>query len=325
MSTAISNLFPTIPYFNVPKKELLREVTTGRLLGMLEVDIRVPEIWSDRFSHPTMTPSQYFEKMSPLFCTKEVPYDIIGEYMQEHVRRFGLSKKPRRLLVGGMKARQLLIATPLLKWHLEHGLEVTKIYQVIEYAPQRCFHEFVEVVSEDRRQKDTDPNKAIIGGTAKVRGNSSFGSTIVDQEKFQSVQYVQGENRAMRQANLPQFKRLTILLDEEQYYEIEKSKPELRIYLPIQIGYFISQYAKLHMLQFYYDFFDKFIDRADFHYFEIDTDSAYLALSAPRLIDVIKPYMLPAYTNGLEGCCRDEIVEACSVTLVSSYLLYETC
>jgi hypothetical protein len=91
VSTAISDLFPTIPYFNVPKKELLREVTTGRLLGMLEVDIRVPEIWSDRFSHPTMTPSQYFEKMSPLFCTKEVPYDIIGEYMQEHVRRFGLS------------------------------------------------------------------------------------------------------------------------------------------------------------------------------------------------------------------------------------------
>jgi len=79
------------------------------------------------------------------------------------------------------------------------------------------------------------------------------------------------------------------------------------------------------MLQFYYDFFDRFIDRADFHYFEMDTDSAYLALSAARLIDIIKPYMLPAYTNGLEGYCRDEIVEACSATLVSSYLLYETC
>ena len=42
----------------------------------------------------------------------------------------------------------------------------------------------------------------------------------------------------------------------------------------------------------------------------MDTDSAYLALSAPRLIDVIKPYMLATYTNGLEGYCRDEIVEA---------------
>jgi hypothetical protein len=58
-----------------------------------------------------MTPSQYFEELSPLFCTTEVPYYIIGEQMQEHVR-FGLSQKPRRLLVEGMKAKQLLIATP---------------------------------------------------------------------------------------------------------------------------------------------------------------------------------------------------------------------
>ena len=76
----------------------------------------------------------------------------------------------------------------------------------------------------------------------------------MDQEKLQNVQYLQGENRAMLQANLPQFKKLTTLLDEVKYYEIEKSKPELRLYLPFQIGYFILQYAKLHMLQFYYDF-----------------------------------------------------------------------
>ena len=166
------------------EKEFLREVTTGRLFGMLEVDILVPEICSDRFSHPTTIPSQYVQEMSPLFCTTEVPYDIIGKHMQEHVRRFALSKNPRRLLVGGMKARQLLIATPLLKWNLEHGLEMSKIYQVIEYTHQRCFHEFVEEVTKDRRQGDTYPNKVIIGGTAKVRGNSSFGSTIMDQEKF---------------------------------------------------------------------------------------------------------------------------------------------
>ena len=43
------------------------------------------------------------------------------------------------------------------------------------------------IIGQDRRQGDTDPNKAIIGGTAKVRGNSSFGRTIMDKEKFQNV------------------------------------------------------------------------------------------------------------------------------------------
>lgn len=32
--------------------------------------------------------------------------------MQQHVRENGLSEKPRRLLVGGMKARKLLLASP---------------------------------------------------------------------------------------------------------------------------------------------------------------------------------------------------------------------
>jgi hypothetical protein len=77
-----------------------------------------------------------------------------------------------------MKARQLLIATPLLKWHLEHGLEVTKIYQVIEYTPQRCFHEFVEVVSEDRRQKDTDPQHIGFDDVDQPRSTQSQVSII---------------------------------------------------------------------------------------------------------------------------------------------------
>ena len=74
-----------------------------------------------------MTPYEYFEEMSPLFCTTDVPFEFIGEHMQDHVHRFELSEKPRRLLVGGIRARQMLVNTPLLKWHLEHGMVVTKI------------------------------------------------------------------------------------------------------------------------------------------------------------------------------------------------------
>ena len=33
------------------------------------------------------------------------------------------------------------------------------------------------------------------------------------------------------------------------------------------------------MLQFYYDCIDKYLDRSDFQYMEMDTDSAYMALT----------------------------------------------
>ena len=45
------------------------------------------------------------------------------------------------------------------------------------------------------------------------------------------------------------------------------------------------------MLQFYYDFMDVFVDRRDFQYCAMDTDSAYMALSAESLEEVIKPHL----------------------------------
>ena len=126
----------------------------------------------------------------------------------------------------------------------------------------------------------------------------------MDQEKFQDVGYVKGEGCAMMEANLPQFKKLTQLAEEDDYYEIEKAKETLRLNLPIQLGYFILQYAKLHMLQFYYDFMDTYVDRADFEYCEMDTDSAYMALSGPDFLSVVKPDMKARYLEGLEGYCQ---------------------
>ena len=184
---------------------------------------------------------------------------------------------------------------------LNHGLEVTKIYQVIEFKPQRCFCQFVQDVSDARRLGDSDLSKSILADTRKLEGNAAYGSTIMDQEKFQSVKYVQGEGEAMMEANLPQFKKLTPLLEEEEYYEIEKDKKSLRMNLPLQIGYFILQYAKLRMLQFYYDFMLKFVNRNDFEYCEMDTDSAFMALAGPSLESVIKPEMKQKYLTGLEG------------------------
>ncbi|KAJ8311210.1 hypothetical protein KUTeg_011238 [Tegillarca granosa] len=177
----------------VTEKEILKGVQEEKLFGMVEVDIQVPEKWSSDFKH-RLSPYEYFQEMSPLFCTTDVPFEAFGEHMQRHVENHNLSKASRRLLVGGMKAQQMLLASPLLKWYLDHGLQVTKVYQVVEYQQQRCFHQFVEEVSQARRKGDEDKNTAIIADTMKVIGNSAYECMIMDKSKHRDVQYVQGEN-----------------------------------------------------------------------------------------------------------------------------------
>ena len=289
---------------------ILQGIVQGTLFGMVEVDIEVPEQWPHYFRHPTLTPYDYFREMSPLFCTTDIAFDDIGEHMQAHIWEHRLSDKPRRLLVGGMKARQMLLATPLVQWYLNHGLVITRIYQVVEFQQQRCFRDFVREVSDARRQGDIDPDTAIIADTMKVIGNSGYGSLIMDKTKHRDVQYVQGENETCLKVNEPRFRKLECLDQEDQYYELEMAKRKIKLDLPIQLGYFILQYAKLRMLEFYFDFMDVYVDRSDFEYCEMDTDSAYMAISGTCLEDVIKPEMRDKYRNGLTDFCIDEDIEA---------------
>lgn len=100
----------------------------------------------------------------------------------------------------------------------------------------------------------------------------------------------------------PNIKKLSTLFDEE-LYEIEMSKKDLKLHLTIQIGYFILQYAKLHMLQFYCDLIDRFVDRADFEYYAMDTDFAYMLISGSTLESVIKRELRQIYDHSLKGYC----------------------
>ena len=46
------------------------------------------------------------------------------------------------------------------------------------------------------------------------------------------------------------------------------------------------------MLQFYYDFLDKYLHRSDYKYCEMDINSAYIAISGECVEDLVKPEMM---------------------------------
>ena len=75
----------------------------------------------------------------------------------------------------------------------------------------------------------------------------------------------------------------------DDYYEMEKTKKKIILDLPIHTGVFILNYAKLRMLEFYYDFLDYYLSREDFQIMEMDTDSNYLGITAENVEDLIKP------------------------------------
>ena len=85
------------------------------------------EFWAN-FEH--MAAEDLYSEMPPLFLNRDIPLECMGEHMQAYMTEVGIDmKRPWRLLVSGLKAKKVLLSSPLLHWYLEHGLEVTWVYQ----------------------------------------------------------------------------------------------------------------------------------------------------------------------------------------------------
>ena len=265
------------------KDKLIQNVLNDKLFGFFQVDIEVPEQLRDKFS-----------EFSPLFILSEVPEDQIPQHMHAYKINTGRKKiKNNKKLLGVMKAEKILLYSPLLKWYLNHGLQVTKIHKYISYDSSRPFKWFPEEVSAARRAADQDKNKKQLGDTAKLKGNSFYGKMIEDLGKHMNTKFTTDEELIDKIFRSPYFDDLEEI--SEGVFEVRQRKRQVTITRPYQCGIAVYQLAKLRMLEFYYDFVDKFCDRRDFEVIQMDTDSLYMALSAEDFDEIIRPELKGLY------------------------------
>ena len=174
------------------------------------------------------------------------------------------------------------------------GLIITKFHCAIKYTPERAFEQFSDEVLDARRAGDIDKSYELIAETMKLFGNSAYGKCITNKEKFVSTTYG-NEDNISKKINSPHFKDLELLYGQK--YEVISTKRKIAMDLPLQIGVAVYHLAKLRMLQFYYNFIDKYINREDFELTEMDTDGNYFAFSEDRIDKLIKPHMREEYEN----------------------------
>ena len=240
------------------------EVMADAFFGFLEVDIEVPE---DKW--------EYFGEMCPIMLNKEYTEEICGEYTKDLLQKLGKKPTKSRKLIATLKAEKILLKSTRLRWLINHGCVVTKLHGVIEAKRGRIFKGFMDWVTNERRKGDVDLMYAIIAECAKLVGNSAFGRTGMDKNKHKKVKF----------CNEIQFNRAKngyFYFDAEEYdgvYEVVKKSKTVYQNMPIQIACSVYDDSKLRMLQFYYDCVDKYLNRSDFQYLEMDTDSAYMALT----------------------------------------------
>ena len=78
-------------------------------------------------------------------------------------------------LVGALSAETIMLYAPLLKWYLDHGLQIRAVHRTVDYVPQKAFKRFVEKVTENRRKVDQNTELALLAEVFKLLGNSAYG------------------------------------------------------------------------------------------------------------------------------------------------------
>ena len=135
----------------------------------------------------------HFNELQAIFKSVSVAREHIGPFMCEYAEKNKLLTQPRRTLVGSFFGEKNLLATPLVKWYLEHGLVVHNVTLIIEYTPKQCFKQFGEQVSNARRQGDLDSSQSILADTFKLLGNSAYGKSLTNIAKHRDIHYITSE------------------------------------------------------------------------------------------------------------------------------------
>ena len=271
-----SHLRENFPYKRPLSEEgLLQGIIDGRLFGYVQCDIEVPEHLQSCFSN-----------FPPVFKNTVVSGEDIGSLMREDAEKEIIMPQPRRMLISSFFLINSTNITPLLLFFLKRGLVCKNIPRFVQYTPRKCFNNFVQSAVDARRQGDENPNSSVVAETMKLLPNSSYGYQIMDRSRHTVTKYLNDE-KTHSAINCKMLKRPNHITD--QLYEVELVKSENEHREPIIVGFFILQYAKLRMLELYYNFFKKFCDTDKYEELEMNTDSLYLALSEENLEDVIVP------------------------------------
>jgi len=207
---------------NYDLNQLKQDILNDNLFGFIKVDIETPEHLKEKFS-----------EMTPIFKNATIKFEDIGEYMQNFHTENNIKFNQGNKLIGSYFGKEIVLYSPLLKWYLQEGLIITKFHCAIQYKPEYAFNKFADEVSDARRAGDVDSAYELIAETMKLFGNSAYGKTITNKEKFVSTSYG-NEDNISKKINSPHFKDLEILYGQK--YEVTSTKREITMDLPLQIG-----------------------------------------------------------------------------------------
>ena len=180
--------------------QIVKGIQNNSLFGLLIVDIHTPTELQPLFAdHPLIIKIQW--------CHARIL--AIGDYMRDVAETHGFLKKPKKALICSHFGKEVLITSEMGKFYLEKGLKITKIYEFIEFHPQKCFEDLGNKICDARRQGDLNTHWQVRALTAKLQGNTLYSATLINKDKHRLISYCD-DSTVNEEINNPRFVNLEL-------------------------------------------------------------------------------------------------------------------
>lgn len=283
---SVQSSFIKHPFYNKYKNKMitndsiLSAVKSGLFFGFVCVDIEIPKCTQD----------DRYEKWPPIYVVSDLTFDDWSSYMKDNY--LNISQNNRKLLVQCLRAKKILLATPLLQYYLNKDFIVSNVYTAIEYIPMKPYLPIIKSCISMRREGDKIDN-SVLQETGKTSGNTLYGSLDISKFKHKNIKYSSKISYIQRKINSSEFSSINEIYDG--LYEISCNKRVININTLAHHSFFTLAWSKLIMLEFVYDFLYEYLKPNTFSFLQTDTDSVYAGFTSNDLVNIVKPEYLDRY------------------------------
>ncbi|KYN27561.1 hypothetical protein ALC57_03049 [Trachymyrmex cornetzi] len=204
---------------------------------------------------------------------------------------------------------------------IHHGLRITKIYRILQFAQSPWLRGYIELNTRFRMLANNEFEKNLY----KLMNNAVFGKTMENVRDHVDVRLItrwDGRYGAEAMIAKPNFHSRSIF--SENLIAVELRKLEVKMNKPIYVGMCILEIAKLRLYEFHYEYMiPLYRDTCKILY--TDTDSLIYLLECENVYEDIKrdiarfntsdypeinAYDIPRVNNKIPGLMKDENCDA---------------
>ena len=208
---------------------------------------------------------QYFDESGQL-------YPFLKEWSRVNG---GATMKPFKGLVGTLQdKREYCVHWRLLEWYMDHGLEVSKIHNIVTFSEGDVLKSYPQKNIALRNQYSDEFHKWLF----KLMSNAVFGKFLEDP--LNHSKYILVRNQTMLDGVIQTENVLSIYPIDENNSIVLLTGDEVELDKLTYLGATITEMAKLHMYYLLYDVFMKMFPKVELVY--TDTDSFILKVYHPE-------------------------------------------